>query len=297
LIGAISVARSEAKGAFGSTEIFIEKYIENPHHIEFQILADIKGHTIHLGERDCSIQRRHQKIIEIAPSLILDEKLRQKMGAAAIAVAKSVNYTNAGTVEFLVDKNRDFYFIEMNTRIQVEHTVTEAVTGIDIVKKQIEIAAGLDLTIKQEDVQIRGYAIECRINAEDPKKDFMPNTGKISAYYSPGGIGVRIDGAAYKDYVIPGYFDSMLAKLTVSGMTWEETVARMRRSLSEFTLRGVKTTIPYQMEIMRNEKFIKGEFDTSFIADNPQLMEYKEYCDSLDIILALAAAIAAHEGL
>ncbi|MDH4262350.1 MAG: acetyl-CoA carboxylase biotin carboxylase subunit [Spirochaetia bacterium] len=297
LINSISVARSEAKGAFGNTEIFIEKYIERPHHIEFQILADKYGNTIHLGERDCSIQRRHQKIIEIAPSLILDEKLRQKMGEAAIAISKSVNYTNAGTVEFLVDKNNDFYFIEMNTRIQVEHTVTEAVTGIDIVKKQIEIAAGLPLEIKQEDVQIRGYAIECRINAEDPKKDFMPNVGKVSAYYSPGGIGVRIDGAAYKDYVIPGYFDSMLAKLTVSGMTWQETVARMRRSLSEFTLRGVKTTIPYQLEIMKNEKFIKGDFDTSFIAENPQLMEYKEYRDSLDIILALAAAIAAHEGL
>jgi len=297
LLAAISVARSEAKGAFGSTEVFIEKYIENPHHIEFQILADNQGNTIHLGERDCSIQRRHQKLIEIAPSLILDENLRQKMGEAAIAVSKSVNYVNAGTVEFLVDKNKDFYFIEMNTRIQVEHTVTEAVTGIDIVKKQIEIAAGLPLGIKQEEVQIRGFAIECRINAEDPKKDFMPNVGKVSAYYSPGGIGVRIDGAAYKDYVIPGYFDSMLAKLTVSGMTWEETVARMRRSLSEFILRGVKTTIPYQLEIMKNEKFIKGHFDTSFISDNPQLMEYKEYRDSLDLILALSAAIAAHEGL
>jgi pyruvate carboxylase subunit A len=297
LVSAISVARSEAKGAFGNTEVFIEKFIDKPHHIEFQILADKHGNTIHLGERDCSIQRRHQKLIEIAPSLILDEKLRKKMGEAAIAVARSVNYSNAGTVEFLVDKDRNFYFIEMNTRIQVEHTVTEAITGIDIVKKQIEVAAGLPLGIKQEDVQIRGYAIECRINAEDPKKGFLPNSGRVTSYHSPGGIGVRIDGAAYKDFVITGYFDSMLAKLTVSGMTWPETVSRMRRSLSEFILRGVKTTIPYQLEIMKNEKFIKGDFDTSFIAENPQLLEYKEYRDSLDIILALSAAIAAHEGL
>ena len=297
LKNAIAVARSEARGAFGSTEVFIEKYIEKPRHIEFQILADHHGNTIHLGERDCSIQRRHQKVIEIAPSLVLDEKLRKEMGEAAIRVAKSANYTNAGTVEFLLDKDRNYYFIEMNTRIQVEHTVTEAITGIDIVKKQIEIAAGLPLGIKQEDVSIRGFAIECRINAEDPKKGFMPNTGKVTSYYSPGGIGVRIDGSIYRDYVISGYFDSMLAKLTVSGMTWEETVARMRRSLSEFVIRGIKTTIPYQLEIMKNEKFITGDFDTGFIADNPQLLEYREYRDSLDLVLAMAAAIGAHEGL
>ncbi|MDH4200395.1 MAG: acetyl-CoA carboxylase biotin carboxylase subunit [Spirochaetia bacterium] len=297
LLDALSSARSEAKGSFGNTDVFIEKYIEKPHHIEFQILADNFGNIVHLGERDCSIQRRHQKLIEIGPSLILDEELRKKMGDAAVRAAKSVNYTNAGTVEFLVDKNKDFYFIEMNTRIQVEHTVTEAITGIDIVKKQIEIAAGMPLGIRQEDVQIRGFAIECRINAEDPKKGFLPHTGKVTSYYSPGGIGVRIDGAAYKDYVVPGYYDSMLAKLTVSGMTWAETVSRMKRSLSEFVMRGIKTTIPYQLEIMKNDDFLRGEFDTSFIAENPQLLEYKEYRDSLDLILALSAAIAAHEGL
>jgi pyruvate carboxylase subunit A len=297
LLNAIATAKSEAKGAFGNTEVFIEKFIEKPHHIEIQILADKHGNVIYLGERDCSIQRRHQKLIEIAPSLILDDAKREEMGKAAVKIAKSVNYSNAGTVEFLVDKNLDYYFIEMNTRIQVEHTVTEAITGIDIVKKQIEVAAGLPLGITQEEVKIRGYAIECRINAEDPKKGFLPNTGKITSYYSPGGIGVRIDGAAYRDYVIPGYFDSMLAKLVVSGMTWEETVSRMRRCLNEFIIRGVKTTIPYQLEIMKNEKFIKGDFSTSFIADNPELMNYKEYKESLDLVLALAAAIASHEGL
>ena len=296
LLSALSIAKSEAKGAFGSTEVFIEKYVERPHHIEFQILADKFGNTIHLGERDCSIQRRHQKLIEIAPSLILDEKLRERMGEAAVRAAKSVNYTNAGTVEFLLDRERNFYFIEMNTRIQVEHTVTEAVTGIDIVKKQIEIAAGRPLGIEQKDVSIRGFAMECRINAEDPKRNFLPNSGRITAYYSPGGIGVRVDGAVYKDYVIPGFYDSMLAKLTVTGMTWDETVARMRRCLSEYVIRGVRTTIPFLHKIMENEEFARGEFDTWFIDENPQLLEYDDYREPLDMVLAISTAIAAHEG-
>lgn len=296
LLNALSIARSEAKGAFGNPEIFIEKYVERPHHIEFQILADKFGNTIHLGERDCSIQRRHQKMVEIAPSLILDEKLRQEMGEMAIKAARSVNYTNAGTVEFLVDRDKNFYFIEMNTRIQVEHTVTEAVTGIDIVKKQIEIAAGKPLGIEQKDVSIRGFAMECRINAEDPKRGFLPNTGRITAYYSPGGIGVRVDGAVYKDYVIPGFYDSMLAKLTVTGMTWEETVARMRRCLSEYVIRGIRTTIPFLHKIMDDEKFARGEFDTWFIDENPHLLEYDDYREPLDTVLAISAAIAAHEG-
>jgi pyruvate carboxylase subunit A len=296
LLSAISIARSEAKGAFGLTEVFIEKYVERPHHIEFQILADRFGNVIHLGERDCSIQRRHQKLIEIAPSLMLDERLREEMGDAAVRAARSVNYTNAGTVEFLVDKERNHYFIEMNTRIQVEHTITEAVTGIDIVKKQIEIAAGNPLGIQQKDVALRGYAMECRVNAEDPKRGFLPNSGRITAYYSPGGIGVRVDGAVYKDYVIPGFYDSMLAKVTVTGMTWEETVARMRRCLSEYVIRGVRTTIPFLRKIMDNEDFKRGEFDTLFIDENPQLLEYDEYKEPIDLVLAISAAVAAHEG-
>lgn len=296
LLSALSIARSEAKGAFGAAEVFIEKYVERPHHIEFQILADNFGNVIHLGERDCSIQRRHQKLIEIAPSLILDEKLREKIGEAAVRAARSVNYTNAGTVEFLVDRDRNFYFIEMNTRIQVEHTVTEAVTGIDIVKKQLEIAAGKPLGIEQKDVSIRGFAMECRINAEDPKRNFLPNSGRITAYYSPGGIGVRVDGAVYKDYVIPGFYDSMLAKLTVTGMTWDETVARMRRCLSEYVIRGIRTTIPFLHKIMEDERFAKGDFDTWFIDENPQLLEYDDYREPLDTVLAVSAAIAAHEG-
>src|SRR5207247_305721 len=215
---------------------------ERPHHIEFQILADKHGNIIHLGERDCSIQRRHQKLIEIAPSLVLDKELRARMGEAAIAVAKAVNYDNAGTVEFILDPNRNFYFIEMNTRIQVEHTVTEQITAIDLVRSQIEIAAGLPLEFCQEDVTLQGHAIQCRINAEDPRNNFRPCTGTVTAYFSPGGIGVRIDGMVYKDYTIPPYYDALLAKLVVRGRTWEETVSRAHRSLEEFVLRGVKTT-------------------------------------------------------
>src|SRR5207302_1362559 len=234
LLSKMEVARREALSSFGNGEIFLEKYIERPHHIEFQILADKHGNIIHLGERDCSIQRRHQKLIEIAPSLVLDKELRARMGEAAIAVSKAVHYDNAGTVEFLLDPNRNFYFIEMNTRIQVEHTVTEQITAIDLVRSQIEIAAGLPLEFSQEDVTLQGHAIQCRINAEDPRNNFRPCTGTVTAYFSPGGIGVRIDGMAYKDYTIPPYYDALLAKLVVRGRTWEETVSRAHRSLEEF---------------------------------------------------------------
>ena len=289
-------AKSEAQAAFGRAEVFLEKYIENPHHIEFQILADHYGNTIHLGERDCSIQRRHQKLVEIAPSLLLTDELRREMGEVAVKAARAVNYTNAGTIEFLVDKDLNYYFIEMNTRIQVEHTVTEVVTGIGLVRKQIEIAAGKPLGISQDDVSIRGYAIECRINAEDPKNNFAPHVGKVTAYYSPGGIGVRIDGCVYKDYVIPPYYDSMVAKLIVSGMTWEEAVGRMRRSLDEFVIRGVKTTIPFHYKIMTDEEFQRGEFDTGFIDRRPDLLDYPERRDRHDLVIAISAAIAAYEG-
>ncbi len=293
---AIAIAQKESKLAFGVSDVFLEKYIERPHHIEFQILADKYGNIVHLGERDCSIQRRHQKLIEIAPSLILDDKLRQKMGRAAIKAARTAGYTNAGTVEFLVDRKKNFYFLEMNTRIQVEHPVTEEITGIDLVKKQIEIAAGKRLGLKQKDIKFNGYAIECRINAEDPKNNFAPNSGRVTAYYSPGGIGVRIDGAIYKDYVIPPYYDSLIVKLIVKGSTWEEAVKRMDRSLEEFVIRGIKTTIPFLRNIMDDKDFREGRFDTTYIDRKPELLEYSEYGEPTDLVAAISAAIAAYHG-
>jgi len=219
------------------------------------------------------------------------------MGAAAIAAAKAANYNNVGTVEFLIDKNKNFYFLEMNTRIQVEHTVTEEVTGIDIVREMIRIARGERLSIKQEDVKIRGYAIECRINAEDPKNNFIPTTGRVTAYYSPGGIGVRIDGNVYVGYTIPTYYDSMLAKLTVRGRTWEETVDRMYRCLDEYVIRGVKTTIPFYKRIMLDENFKKGEFNTNYIDEKIEELVYQDERDPKDLVLAISAAIVAHSGL
>ncbi|MDH4226189.1 MAG: acetyl-CoA carboxylase biotin carboxylase subunit [Deltaproteobacteria bacterium] len=293
---AIETSRKESQAAFGVSAVFLEKYLEKPRHIEFQIMADNQGNFVHLGERDCSIQRRHQKLIEIAPSLILDDELRARMGESAITAAKAASYTNVGTVEFLVDSERNFYFLEMNTRVQVEHGITEMVTGIDIVKKQIEIAAGLPLGFEQKDVKINGYAIECRINAEDPKNNFMPNTGKVTAYYSPGGIGVRIDGAIYRDYKVTPYYDSLVAKLMVHGSTWDEVVKRTTRSLDEFIIRGVKTTIPFLANIMREDDFRKGNFDTGYIDRKPDLKQYYEYADPTDIVAAASAAIAAYHG-
>ncbi len=273
----MAVASREARAAFGDGSVFLEKYIERPHHIEFQILADRHGNIIHLGERDCSIQRRHQKLIEIAPSLILTPRLRAEMGEAAIAIAKAVDYDNAGTVEFLLDQDSRYYFMEMNPRLQVEHTVTEQITAIDIVRNQIAIAAGMPLEITQQEVTLQGHAIQCRINAEDPKNNFRPCTGTVTAYLSPGGIGVRIDGAVYKDYTVPPYYDALLAKLTVRGRTWEETVSRMRRSLEEYVLRGVKTTIPFMMEIMQDRDFMAGHFDTSYLESHPDLFNYDDF--------------------
>lgn len=297
LVKNFSLSRIEAEKAFGNPEIFIEKYIEKPHHIEFQILADNYGNIIHLGERDCSIQRRHQKLIEIAPSLILNDDMRERMGESSIMAAKACNYRNAGTIEYIVDKNGNYYFMEMNTRVQVEHPVTEMVTGVDIVGEQIQIAMGKKLDINQEDVSLRGYAIECRINAENPRKDFAPSTGKITAYYSPGGIGVRIDGAVYKDFIISPFYDSMIAKLTVSGRTWEEAVRRVQRALDEFIVKGIRTTIPFQLKLVKDEDFIKGNFDTNFIEERPDLRDYKPQKDPFDKILAISAAISAYYGI
>ena len=297
LRASMETSSREALGAFGDGSLFVEKYVERPHHIEFQILADRHGRIIHLGERDCSIQRRHQKLVEIAPSLILTPHLRAQMGEAAIAISKAVSYDNAGTVEFLLDQEGRFYFIEMNPRIQVEHTVTEQITAVDIVRSQISIAAGEPMEIRQEDVMLQGHAIQCRINAEDARNNFRPCTGTISAYLSPGGIGVRIDGAVYKDYTIPPYYDALLAKLTVRGRTWDETVSRMRRSLEEFVLRGVKTTIPFLKRIMEEPDFRAGRFDTSYLDCHPDLFNYDESLEPEDLVVALSAVIAAYEGL
>ncbi|MBP5581912.1 MAG: acetyl-CoA carboxylase biotin carboxylase subunit [Ruminococcus sp.] len=254
----MTAAQQEAKNFFGDDAVYIEKFLVNPHHVEIQIIADKHGNYIHLCERDCSMQRRNQKMLEECPSPIVDGKLRQKMGAAAVTAAKECGYYNAGTIEFLVDENRDFYFMEMNTRIQVEHPITEEVTGFDIVKAQIEIADGKPLEIKQEDIKMRGHAIECRINAENPDKGFRPSPGTITALYMPGGPGIRIDGAVYQGYTITPYYDSMISKLIAHGSDREDAINKMRWALSEFIVEGVDTNIDFQLEIIRNADFWAG---------------------------------------
>lgn len=258
-------AKSEALSTFGDDSIYIEKYLQNPRHIEFQILGDSYGNVVHLWERDCSLQRRKQKVIEEAPSSALDENLRKKMGDAAIQAAKAVHYINAGTMEFLVDKNDQFYFIEMNTRIQVEHPVTEMITGIDLIKEQIKIASGQALSIGKDDIKKDGYAIECRINAENPSLNFRPSPGVISNIHLPGGPGIRIDGALYNGYRIPSSYDSMIAKLIAHGKDRKEAIARMKRALQEMIIEGINTNIDFLLEIMEDESYMKGIFDTGFI--------------------------------
>lgn len=288
---------SEATKAFGKPEVFIEKCIVSPKHIEVQILADSSGNVVHLFERDCSIQRRNQKLIEIAPSPQLTNAQRNYVGELAVKAAKAVNYENAGTVEFLLDAENNFYFMEMNTRLQVEHTITESITGIDIVQEQIRIAFGLTLQYKQEEIQFRGFAIEYRINAEDPKYDFMPSFGKITRYYAPGGPGVRIDASIYTGYVIPPYYDSMCAKLTVWALNWESVMQRGKRALNDIVVFGVKTTIPYYLEIMNNKQFKEANFNTSFVDDHPELINYQSQFPPELMAAAISAAIAAHEGI
>lgn len=260
-----NIVKQEAKISFNDDEIYIEKFVKDPRHVEIQILADEHGNVIHLGERDCTIQRRHQKVIEETPSTAIDEKLRNKMGMAAVKAAKAAGYTSCGTVEFLVDSDKNFYFMEMNTRIQVEHPITEMRTGIDIVKTQIRIAAGEELKIKQKEVQFKGHAIECRINAENPNKNFMPCPGKIEEINLPGGYGVRVDTAIYSGYKIPPYYDSMIAKIIVHGNTRNEAIAKMKRSLEELVIDGVITNRDFLFDIIKNPNFIRGKFDTSFI--------------------------------
>ncbi len=261
------LARSEAEKAFGNGEVLIEKYIENPRHIEFQGLADQHRNVVHLGERDCSIQRRHQKLIEEAPSPFVNDDLRKRMGEAAVAATTAANYEGAGTIEFLVDQKSNFYFLEMNTRIQVEHPVTEEVTGIDLIKQQIQIARGEPLAFKQEEVQYNYHAIECRINAEDPANNFTPSPGCIDLYYAPGGHGVRVDSHAYGGYIIPPYYDSMIGKLITYGRSREVAIERMYRALSEYLIRGIHTTIPLQKAIISDARFQAGEATTAFMEE------------------------------
>jgi acetyl-CoA carboxylase biotin carboxylase subunit len=268
LVKGYHTARTEAEKAFGNSGVYIEKYIENPHHVEFQILGDQKGHIVHLGERDCSVQRRHQKVVEETPSPLIEhkfKKLREKMGKAAVQIAKAANYTNAGTVEFLVDNHGNFYFLEVNKRIQVEHPVTEEVTGLDLVRYQIMIAMGEPLKLSQGDVEFKGHAIECRINAEDPFDDFRPSPGRIEMYYQPGGRGVRVDTHAYAGYTIPSMYDSMIGKLITYGKDRREAMDKMSRALGEFMITGVKTTISFQQAILQDPNFRRGVYSTNFV--------------------------------
>lgn len=267
LPNAIAAARREAEAAFGDGAVYLEKMLTGARHIEIQLLADAHGNVIHLGERECSLQRRHQKLIEEAPSFVVDEKLRQRMGEVAVAAAKAVNYVNAGTIEFLVDKNKHFYFLEMNTRLQVEHPVTELVTGIDIVQEQMRIARGRRLRFTQADVKISGWAIECRINAEDPYNNYLPSTGTISTMRQPSGPGVRLDSGVFRGYEVTPYYDSMISKLICYGETRGEAVLRMRRALEEYRIMGVRTNIPFHQHMMDSHRFLTGQFDTKFVEE------------------------------
>ena len=263
-----NIVKKEAEVSFNDDELYIEKFVKNPRHVEIQILADEHGNIVHLGERDCSIQRKHQKVIEETPSTIVDDKLRNKMGDAAVKAAKIAGYTSCGTVEFLVDSDKNFYFMEMNTRIQVEHPITEMRTGLDIVKEQIRIAGGEPLKFKQKEIEFRGHSIECRINAENPSKKFMPCPGKITGLNLPGGNGLRIDTGIYEGYTIPPYYDSMIAKIIVHGTTRNEAIAKMKRALEELVIEGVDTNADFIFNIIKTPDFIRGDFDTSFISKN-----------------------------
>ncbi|MBE7120620.1 acetyl-CoA carboxylase biotin carboxylase subunit [Bacillus cereus] len=269
LVKGIQITQQEASTAFGNPGVYLEKYVEDFRHVEIQIMADTHGNAIHLGERDCTIQRRLQKLLEESPSPALDENIRKQMGDAAVKAAVAVDYTGAGTVEFIYEyKTKSFYFMEMNTRIQVEHPVTEMVTGMDLIKEQILVASGEKLSLQQEEVQFNGWAMECRINAENPAKKFMPSPGKVEMYLPPGGFGIRVDSAVYPGYSIPPFYDSMVAKLIVHGKTREEAIAKMKRALSEFVIEGVHTTIPFHLQLLDHPDFVKGEFNTKFLEEH-----------------------------
>ncbi|MEJ2412402.1 MAG: acetyl-CoA carboxylase biotin carboxylase subunit [Anaerolineales bacterium] len=297
MAGLITASRREAQASFGDGNIYLEKLIQGARHIEFQILADQHGNVIHLGERECSIQRRHQKLLEEAPSPFIgeDQELREAMGAVAVQAAKSVDYLNAGTIEFLVDQEKDYYFLEMNTRLQVEHPVTEAVTGIDIVKEQIRIAAGQPLRLKQEDVTIQGWAMECRVNAEDPFRGFLPSTGRITQSLVPAGPGIRVDSGVYTGFEISPYYDALIAKLIVHEETRQETIARMKRALEEYRVIGVRTNIPFHQALLEDPDFLAGNFDTQFVKDGLPALSEIQKDQALPEIAALAAVLAADQ--
>jgi acetyl-CoA carboxylase biotin carboxylase subunit len=288
---AIAAARREALAAFGDDTVYIEKMITEARHIEIQLLADAHGNTIYLGERECSLQRRHQKVIEECPSFVVDEPLRQQMGEVAVAAAKAVDYVNAGTVEFLMDKNKNFYFLEMNTRLQVEHPVTELVTGVDIAQEQLRIARGRRLRIAQEDVKMKGWAIECRINAEDPYHNYLPSTGVITTSRLPTGPGVRVDTGVFPGYEVTPYYDSMISKLICYGETRGEAVLRMRRALEEYRIMGVKTNIPFHQHMMDSHRFLTGQFDTKFVEERFSMSD-REAPDQL--AAAIVATLVSH---
>ena len=292
LPGAIAAAQREAKAAFGDDTVYLEKMITFGRHIEIQLLADLQGNTIYLGERECSLQRRHQKLIEEAPSFVVDEDLRRRMGEVAVAAAKAVDYVNAGTIEFLLDPDKNFYFLEMNTRLQVEHPVTELVTGVDIVQEQLRVARGRRLRLTQEDVRIQGWAIECRINAEDPYSNFMPSTGTITASRLPTGPGVRVDTGIFPGYEITPYYDSMISKLICYGETRGEAVLRMRRALEEYRIMGVKTNVPFHQHMMDSHRFLTGQFDTKFVEERFSMGD-REAPDGMEA--AILAALVAHK--
>jgi len=292
----LPAARREAESAFGDGNVYLEKLVEGAHHIEFQILADQHGNVIHLGERDCSLQRRHQKLIEEAPSPFMDDALRQKMGSVALKVARAVEYVSAGTIEFLVDRDKNFYFLEMNTRLQVEHPVTEVVTGVDIVAEQIRIARGRQLSYKQKDIRIRGHALECRINAEDPYNNFMPSTGRITHSLPPTGPGVRVDTGIYPGFEITPYYDPMIAKLIVWGETRGQAILRMRRALEEYRIVGVRTNIPFHQMMMDSHRFMGGQYDTRFIEERFSPPESPSKLETYHPeIAAVFATLVAHD--
>jgi acetyl-CoA carboxylase biotin carboxylase subunit len=293
----LAASRREAESSFGDGNIYLEKLIQGARHIEIQILADQHGNVIHLGERECSLQRRHQKILEEAPSPFIgeDQEMRDQMGAIAVQAARAVDYINAGTIEFLVDKEKRFYFLEMNTRLQVEHPVTEAVTGVDIVKEQIRIAAGKKLSYQQKDIKLTGWAMECRVNAEDPFRGFIPSTGIISRSLLPAGPGVRVDTGVYSGFEISPYYDALISKIIVHTETREDTITRMKRVLNEYRLTGIRTNIPLHQALLENPAFLKGEFDTQFLQDHSLLESGTEQDNALPEIAALAAVLATHQ--
>jgi acetyl-CoA carboxylase biotin carboxylase subunit len=295
LAGSMRQAMSEAQSAFGNPTIFIEKFLESPRHIEFQILADNHGNVIHLGERECSVQRRHQKLIEESPSAIMTPELRKRMGEAAVKAVTVSKYNNAGTVEFMVDKNKDFYFLEMNTRLQVEHPVTELITGIDIVKEQFRIASGEVLPLKQSDIVMNGAAIECRISAEDPEHNFAPSTGEIAELVEPGGIGVRVDSGVHEGFEVPIYYDPLIAKLLVWAPTRQNAILRMERALAEYYIRGIKTSIPFHVLVMGHPKFVEGDYDTTFIDKVLGKIEYKKNNYEVAAISSVVSKILSSE--